>query len=124
MPAHQPQELHAMFRDAFNRRDLDELFALFEPNATVVVGGEPVAGHGRVRAALEQWLAAGGHMSLDTRGVIEGPDGLAVLHGAWTITPSATAASATVLRGLSTEVARRQRDGTWRFVIDNPATPI
>ena len=120
MAAHQPKELHTLFRDAFNLRDLDELLALFEPNATIVVGGKSVAGHGGLRVALEQWLADGGHMSVDTRAVIEGPDGLVVLHGAWTITP---AASATVRRGLSTEVARRQPDGTWRFVIDNPTTP-
>jgi uncharacterized protein (TIGR02246 family) len=124
MSAHQPIDLHVMFKDAFNRRDLDGLLALFEPNATVIVGGEAVAGHGKLKSALEQWLAVGGHMSVDTRAVIEGPDGLVVLHGAWTITPSTTAASATVRRGLSTEVARRQSDGSWRFVIDNPATPI
>ena len=124
MAAHQPKQLHMLFTDAFNRRDLDELLALFEPNATVVIGGESVAGHGGLRVALELWVADGGHMSVDTRAVIEGPDGLVVLHGAWTITPSATAASATLRRGLSTEVARRQPDGTWLFVIDNPTTPI
>jgi ketosteroid isomerase-like protein len=26
-------------------------------------------------------------------------------------------------RGLSTEVVRRQADGSWRFAIDNPHTP-
>src|SRR5262245_8880779 len=108
MPAHQPIELHALFAEAFNRRELDELVALFEPNATVVVGGEPVVGDGGVRGALERWLAAGGRMVLDTRAVIEGPDGLVVLHGAWAIASSELAASATERRGLSTEVARRQ----------------
>jgi ketosteroid isomerase-like protein len=76
MPAHKPTELHALFAQAFNRGELDKLLALYEPNATVVVGGEPVAGHDSVRAALERWLAAGGQMVLDTRAVIEGPDGL------------------------------------------------
>ncbi len=124
MPAHRPTELHALFAQAFNLRKLDELLALYEPNATVVVSGEPVAGHDRVRAALERWLAAGGQMVLDTRAVIEGPDGLVVLHGAWTITWPEPSASVTTRRGLSTEVARRQPDGTWRFVIDNPDTPV
>jgi ketosteroid isomerase-like protein len=124
MPAHQPIDLHALFAQAFNRGELDELLALYEPNATIVVGGESVAGHNSLRAALQRWLAAGGQMALDTRAVIEGPDGLVVLHGAWAIASPETAASATVRRGLSTEVARRQSDGTWRFVIDNPHTPI
>jgi uncharacterized protein (TIGR02246 family) len=124
MPAHRAIELHALFAEAFNRRELDELVALFEPNATVVVGGERVVGDDGVRSALERWLAVGGQMVLDTRAVIEGPDGLAVLHGAWAIASSERTASATERRGLSTEVARRQSDGTWRFVIDNPNTPI
>jgi uncharacterized protein (TIGR02246 family) len=123
MPAHQPIELHGLFIDAFNRGDVDSLLALFEPNATIVVGGQPVTGgHDKLRAALEQWLAASGHMSLDTRAVIEGPEGLVVLHGAWAIA-SSERTSATVRRGLSTEVARRQSDGTWRIVIDNPNMP-
>ena len=124
MPAHQPIELHALFAQAFNRGELDELLALYEPNATVVVGGEPVRGHDSLRAALERWLAEGGQMVLDTRAVIEGPDGLVVLHGAWTIASSEAPLSGTIRRGLSTEVARRQSDGTWRFLIDNPDTPI
>jgi hypothetical protein len=61
MPPHQPIELHALFAEAFNRRELDDLVALFEPNATVVVGGEPVVGDGGVRGALERgWQLAGG----------------------------------------------------------------
>jgi uncharacterized protein (TIGR02246 family) len=124
MPAHHPTELHTLFAQAFNRGDLDDLLALYEPSATLVVAGQPVVGQQSVRAALERWLAAGGQIVLDTRAAIEGPDGLVVLHSAWAITPPKTAAAATVRRGLSTEVARRQPDGTWRFVIDNPDTPI
>ena len=124
MPAHQPGELHAIFREAFNRGDVDALAALYESGATVVVNGEPVNGADRVRAAIESWLAPPrGHMRLDTRAVIESPAGLAVLHGTWTIeTESGVPASSA--QGVSTEVARRQADGTWRFVIDCPHTLV
>jgi hypothetical protein len=45
-------------------------------------------------------------MKLDTRAVVEFGEGLAVLHGAWSFgPPSAT-------QGLSTEVVRRQPDGS------------
>jgi uncharacterized protein (TIGR02246 family) len=124
MPAHQPDELHTLFAHAFNRGDVDELLTLYEPNATIVVGGEPVTGHDRVRAALVRWLQAGGKMILSTRAVIRGPDRLVVLHGAWVIASPGASDSAPVRRGLSTEVARQQSDGTWRFVIDNPDTPF
>ena len=60
-------------------------------------------------------------MRLDTRAVIESPQGVAVLHGGWTIEPREDGGVAT--RGLSTEVVRKQPDGTWLFVIDSPHTP-
>jgi uncharacterized protein (TIGR02246 family) len=124
MPAHRPIQLHTLFAHAFNRGDVEALLTLYEVNATIVVGGEPVTGHDRLRAALEQWLAAGGQMTLDTRAVIVGPDRLVVLHGAWVIASAEAADSPPARRGLSTEVARQQSDGTWRFVIDNPDTPF
>ena len=62
-------------------------------------------------------------MILETRAVIQGPDRLVVLHGAWIIASPEPAGSA-MRRGFSTEMARQQSDGTWRFVIDNPDTPI
>jgi hypothetical protein len=42
---------------------------------------------------------------------------LAVLHGAWWLGPP------TETQGLSTEAVRRQPDGGWMFVIDNPNMP-
>ena len=120
MPAHQPSELHVIFREAFNRGDVDALAALYESGATLVVNGEPVTGVEHVRAAIETWLAPPrGLMRLDTRAIIESPAGFAVLHGTWTIETVAGASDSTA-QGVSTEVARRQEDGTWRFVIDCP----
>jgi len=60
-------------------------------------------------------------MTLTTRSVIATADGLAVLHGEWVVQRDPSGESAT--RGISTEVVRRQDDGTWLFVIDNPYTP-
>ncbi len=119
MPAHQPGELHEIFREAFNKGDVDALLALYEADATLLVNGEAVTGVERIRAAIGTWLAAGGRMRLETRAVIESPAGLAVLHGAWTI-ETASGEPAQMATGVSTEVARRQADGTWRFVIDCP----
>jgi ketosteroid isomerase-like protein len=111
----QPAELHTLFKEAFNRGDVDALMALYESTATLVVNGEAVTGTDRIRAATEVWLAAKGQMRLETCTVVESPDGLAVLHGSWMV-ESAISTS----HGVSTEVARRRADGTWRFVIDSP----
>ena len=118
MPASTPQEIHSLFERAFNIGDVEAILALYEPSAILVTGGKPVTGHDGIRNAFNSFLSSGARMKLETRGVIESAEGLAVLHGAWSIGPPAAT------QGLSTEVVRRQPNGSWMFVIDNPNTPI
>jgi uncharacterized protein (TIGR02246 family) len=121
MPAHAPAELHELFRTAFNRGDLDALAALYEPAATLIVDGAAVQGIENIRATLQGWLSRKTQMALSTRSVIESTDGLAVLHGVWTV--RSTEQGSPQAQGVSTEVVRQQPDGTWLFVIDSPYTP-
>ena len=123
MPAYNPAEIHTLFRHALNVGDVDTLVALYEPNAVLVVDGKEVIGRERIRKALESFVARRGRMTLETRAVVESPQGLAVLHGSWVIEPQTEMAADIVTRGLSTEVVRKQPDGTWLFVIDNPYSP-
>ena len=117
MPASTPQEIHFLFERAFNLEDVEAILALYEPSAVLVASGKPVTGHDGIRDAFNVFLSSGARMRLETRAVIDSGEGLAVLHGAWSLgPPSAT-------QGLSTEVVRRQPDGSWMFVIDNPNTP-
>ena len=121
MPAYNPGEIHTLFADAFNVGDVDALLALYEPDAVLIVEGKKVTGRESIRRALETFLASRGRMTLETRAIVESRDGLAVLHGAWVI-DSAMATVST--RGLSTELVRKQPDGTWLFIIDSPYTPV
>ncbi len=123
MPAYSPAEIHTLVREAFNLGDLDGLTALYEPDAILVVNGTPVAGRQNIREAFKTMLLRHGVMTLETRSVVESPHGIAVLHGKWVVEPAAESDSQLVTRGLSTEVVRKQPDGTWLFVIDNPYTP-
>jgi uncharacterized protein (TIGR02246 family) len=118
MSARSPQQIHTLFLDAFNRADVDSLVALYEPDAVLATRSGPAIGHEGIRAAYQQILAGGGRMELETRSVLESGDGLAVLHGAWTLYRNDSTIS-----GLSTEVVRRQADGRWLFVLDEPRTP-
>jgi uncharacterized protein (TIGR02246 family) len=117
VPARTPLEIHVLFECAFNTGDVEAILALYEPGAVLVTGGKPVSGCDGIRDAFTTFLAGGARMKLDTRAVIESGDGLAVLHGAWSLGPPLAT------HGLSTEVVRRQPDGSWMFVIDNPNTP-
>ena len=123
MPAYNPAEMHTLFRQAFNLGDVEALIALYEPNAVLVVDGKKLIGRESIRKALESFLARRGRMTLETRAVVESQHGLAVLHGGWVIEPPMGMGTEIATRGLSTEVVRKQPDGTWLFVIDSPYTP-
>jgi len=118
MPAHKPSEIHTLFLDAFNRGNLEGLVALYEPGAVLVISGRTAVGHEAIREAYQRLLAGHGQMELETRTVIESGEGLAVLHSGWTLSRAGS-----ITRALSTELVRRQPDGTWLFVIDEPRTP-
>ena len=118
MTAHSPKEVHELFLDAFNRADLDALAALYEANGLLVTRSETAIGRDAIRAAYRRILSRGGRMELQTRTVVDSGDGLALLHAAWTLHRNGTAIS-----GISTEVVRRQADGSWLFVLDEPRTP-
>ena len=121
MPAYDPAEIHTLFLHAFNVGDVETLTALYEPNAVLLVDGKELIGRDSIRKALEGLLARRGRMTLETRAVVES-QGLAVLHGDWVIEPPTGGRTETRTRGFSTEVVRKQPDGTWLFVIDNPYT--
>ena len=123
MPAYNPAEIHTLFQHAFNLGDVETLLALYEPNAVLVVDGKEVIGRERIRKALESFVARRGRMTLETRAVVESPQGLAVLHGGWVIEPPTEMAAEIATRGLSTEVVRKQPNGTWLLVIYTPYTP-
>ena len=120
MPANNPAEIHVLFQRAFNARDVAALAALYEPNAILIVGGGNVIGRENIREAFEGLLAQRGRMTLETRTVVESPEGLAVLHGSWIVEPPPRSGVELGTHGSSTEVVRKQADGSWLFVIDNP----
>ena len=118
MPAFRPLEIHSLFLEAFNRSDVEALVALYEPNAAFSTASGIAVGHDAIREAYRRILAGGGQMELETRSVLESGDGLVLLHGAWTFRRDGHVSS-----GMSTEVVRRQPDGSWLFVLDEPRTP-
>jgi len=122
MPAYSPEEIHRLFLHAFNLGDVEALIALYEPNAVYVINGQSVTGRESIREAFQSLLPTRGLMTLETRAVVVSQQGLAVLHGGWVIEPL-TGGAELATRGLSTEVVRKQQDGTWLFVIDIPYTP-
>jgi len=89
-----PFEINEAFAAAFNSRDLAQLLALYEPDAALT----------RVP----------GRMTSRNAFCTECGD-IALLKAEWTIQADD---GSVIARGSSVEVARRQADGGWRYVID------
>jgi ketosteroid isomerase-like protein len=114
----QPSEINAAFADGFNRRDVDALLALYHPDGAVVeVDGTVSRGIDPIRDHLARLVAIGGTMtSANLTTVIAGD--LALVTAAWEIVGAAVAPS---IAGRSAEVLRQSSDGTWAYLIDQPA---
>ena len=120
-----PEQIHATFAEAVNRRDLERLVGLFEDDAVVIApAGEQGAGERRdgidaIRAHLQRLLAMQPHMTIvASRGHRNGD--LALLSSHWRSTVTTPEGGQAEIEGRGAELARRQPDGTWRLVIDNP----
>jgi uncharacterized protein (TIGR02246 family) len=119
MPATSPEQIHRVFESAFNAADLDQLMTLYERDAALIPQPGSVAhGTDQVRAALEQYLALQGRITLETKLVVEVGD-LAYLSNTWSLRGTGADGQPLTLGATTAEVARRQADGTWRYVIDN-----
>jgi uncharacterized protein (TIGR02246 family) len=119
MPATSPEQIHRLFETAFNDSDLDSLMELYEPDAALVPQPGTVSrGTEEVREALQRYLALQGRITLDTKLVVTVGD-LAYLANTWSLDGTGPDGQPLTLGATTAEVARRQPDGTWRYVIDN-----
>ena len=120
MPATEPEQLHRLFEQAFNAADLDSLMALYEPDATLVPQpGTVVEGVDAIRDSLRWFLDRNGRITVDTKLVLRVGE-LAYLSNRWMLTGGTMPdGSPAELAATTAEVARRQPDGTWLYVIDN-----
>jgi uncharacterized protein (TIGR02246 family) len=119
MPATAPEQIHQLFESAFNAADIDGLMALYESNAALIAQpGSVDHGSEQVRAALQGFLALKGRITLNTKLVFTVGD-LAYLSNTWSLNGTGPDGNPVALGATTAEVARRQADGTWRYVIDN-----
>ncbi|WP_165845605.1 YybH family protein [Streptacidiphilus pinicola] len=115
-----PGSLSSRFVADCNRGDLDGLLALYEPQAVVV---EPTGslreGTAAVRAHLARLLSLRPAMTLlATRTVVAGELALGTSH--WRCDATGPDGAAIRMESHSAELSRRQPDGSWLMLVDNP----
>jgi ketosteroid isomerase-like protein len=107
--AAQPEDLGRFFVERANAGDLDGLVALYEPDAVLAFPpGQVTTGSQAIRRVYEQLLASRPRFTA-------GEQRPALRNGDLALTSTRLAG-----RGATVEVARRQPDGTWLWVIDQP----
>jgi ketosteroid isomerase-like protein len=112
--AMEPAELHRRVEAGVNSGDIEALVSLYEPDAQFFDDqGNAAVGHDAIRSVYSM-VAGLGTIELITRYAIEVGD-LALLSNTWIFDAEGFHDSA-----ITAEVARRQPDGTWLYVIDNP----
>ena len=115
-----PEQLLKSIVDGINTGNIDGLMSLYEPEAAFA--SQPGSlGHGpaAVRASLGAFIAMQGTLDLKVTRVLEA-GGLAFVAGVWSFTGTGPDGKPVTLNGRNGDVLRRQADGSWRFVIDNP----
>ncbi len=115
-----PEEVLKAIVDGINAGNLDVLLSLYEPEAAFATQpGSLAHGLAGVRDSLAAFLAMKGTLDLKVTRVLEA-GGLALVAGVWSFSGTGPDGAPVKLTGHNADVLRRQADGSWRFVIDNP----
>ena len=103
-----------------NSGDIESLMPLYEDGAAFAAEPGSLA-HGTpgVRESLNGFISMNGTLDLRTTRVLE-VDDLALVAGVWSFDGTGPDGEPVHLEARNADVLRRQSDGTWRFVIDNP----
>lgn len=122
MAAQTPEDLSRLFVERASANDLDGLMELYEPGARFIgPNGGDADGEEAIRERLRDLLAMKPSIvSTDVRAVRVGD--VALLSNRWQMSFGNGTRGSARIDGTSTEVARRQPDGCWRLVIDDPAS--
>jgi uncharacterized protein (TIGR02246 family) len=114
-----PEQVHVRWREATNAGDIEAIVALYEPTSAIVnTEGDLLEGLEAVRKVTEGLLQLEPQFELRVERVLQCGD-VALLLSPWTMSATVDGTPIT-MQGTTTDLVRRQPDGTWRFVIDNP----
>jgi uncharacterized protein (TIGR02246 family) len=115
-----PEQVLESIVTGINTGDLDGLMPLYESDAAFATqpGSLAPGGHG-IREALDGFISMKGKLDLEVTRVLQADD-LALVIGVWSFDGTGPEGEPVRLQAKNADVLRRQADGTWRFVIDNP----
>ncbi|HUA99590.1 MAG TPA: nuclear transport factor 2 family protein [Terracidiphilus sp.] len=124
MVAHSPEHAVELMDKAFNEGDLATILSFYEDAAIVVTEpGKTARGIEELRRFFQQVMQSGSSAKQLKTYVIEA-DGVALFLSRWTLESKDTGADLPLRTFVATTVFRRQQDGGWKALIDNPFGPL
>jgi len=112
-----PEQVLESVVTGINAGDLDSLLPLYEHKAEFAA--QPGSLTPGIADALGGFISMQGELDLQVTRVLE-VDDLALVVGTWSFDGTGPDGEPVKLEAQNADVLRRQPDGTWRFVIDNP----
>ena len=121
--ANTPEDTSRLLGEAITSGDIDAALSMYEPDATFAMptgfGEGSVTGHDALREALGGFLALNPELTVNPEKKLVSGD-TAMVIGNWTLKGHGADGNDVDASGRYVAVIRRQPDGGWRFVIDNP----
>jgi ketosteroid isomerase-like protein len=121
--ANTPEDISRLIGEAITSGDMDAALSLYEPEATFAMptgfGEGSVTGLAGLREALGGFLAMSPELRVNAEKTLLSGD-TALVIGNWTLKGRDAEGNDVDASGRYADVVRRQPDGSWLFVIDNP----
>lgn len=116
MPATSPKEICRLFQEYMAEGDLDSVIGLYDPDAVFLNrSGEVKKGRQQLKEELAPLTTAKAIFRFRIKQVVQSGD-IALMHTEWKVE------SPEPMSVYAIEVARRQPDGTWCWLIGDPFT--
>jgi uncharacterized protein (TIGR02246 family) len=124
MPAQSPEQLGHLIRDAINAGDVDAALTLYEPDAIIAhEPGKYITGLDAIREVMTNFTDLNPketvQETVDVLLILQAGD-VALSLTKWTVTGTGLDGSVVNQEGKGIQIVRRQADGTWKYVVDNP----
>jgi uncharacterized protein (TIGR02246 family) len=121
MPARTPKQCDDLFARYVEAGDVGAVVALYESKGCLVLeGGRVARGPAAIRKAIATFAAMKPKFRMNVGRIVKAGDDIAVLYNDWTLSATGPDGVQFTDQGKATEIVRRQRNGTWRFVVDDP----
>jgi ketosteroid isomerase-like protein len=121
--ANTPEDISRLIGEAITSGDMDAVLSLYEPDATFAMpagfGEGSVTGLDGLREAFNGFLAMNPELTVNAEKTLLSGD-TALVIGNWTLKGRDADGNDVDASGRYADVVRRQSDGNWLFVIDNP----